>query len=181
MNTSKFSSPLSLGQFNWDALVLLVVTFWLSSSALIDFLLMPMMYESGMMNDASFATAGYSIFWLFNRVELLCAAAILSGLLALRQRRSQFGVVASGSRSRWALILSGLLFAIALTYTYILTPHMSALGLDLTGSFREQITAPVPQAMTYMHAFYWGLEAIKLVAAGWLVKLCYGDIAAMFE
>ncbi len=179
MNISRLSSPLSRKQFNWDALVLLVVTFWLSSSALLDFLLMPMMYESGMMKEPNFATAGYSLFWSFNRVELLCAAAILSCVLALRQRPSQFEVVASGSRSRWALILSGLLFAIALIYTYFLTPQMSALGLNLNGPW--QLSEPVPHAMGYLHAFYWGLEAVKLVAAGFLIKLCYRDVAAVFE
>jgi len=138
---------------------------------------MPMMYESGMMNSANFATAGYSIFWLFNRVELLCAAAILSCLLALRQRRSPFGVVTSGARSRWAVVISGLLLAIALTYTYLLTPHMSALGMHLSGDFSE----PAPIAMNAMHLLYWALEAIKLFAAGWLVKLCYRDVAAMMD
>ncbi|MGB7083940.1 MAG: DUF4149 domain-containing protein [Phormidesmis sp.] len=177
MNTSR----LSLKQFNWDALVLLVVTFWLSSSALLDFLLMPMMYESGMMSEPNFATAGYSIFWLFNRVELLCAAAILTGLLALRKRRSQFDVLASGSQSRWALMISGLLFAIALTYTYVLTPQMSALGIHLSDAFGESFAEPIPQSMNYMHAIYWGLEVIKLAAAAWLVKLCYRDVAAVFE
>lgn len=182
MNTSKFSSQLSLRQLNWDALVLLVVTFWLSSSALLDFLLMPMMYESGMMASPSFATAGYSIFWLFNRVELLCAAGILTGLLALRQRRTQFGVITSGAQSRWALAIAGLLLMIALIYTYLLTPQMSALGINLTGDFLAgDFSAPVPQAMSYLHALYWGLEAVKLFAAGWLVKLCYRDVAAMFE
>jgi hypothetical protein len=178
------TSRLSLRQFNWDALVLSVVAFWLSCSALLDFLLMPMMYESGMMSEPNFATAGYSIFWLFNRVELLCAATILSGLLVLRHRRSradgQFEVVASGSRSRWALMISGLLLAIALIYTYVLTPQMSALGLHLNG-FLEADAQPVPQAMNALHALYWGLEAVKLVAAGWLVKLCYRDISAVFE
>ncbi|CAN5781517.1 hypothetical protein BH23CYA1_BH23CYA1_14370 [soil metagenome] len=174
------TSKLSLRQFNWDALVLLIVTFWLSSSALLDFLLMPMMYESGMMKGPEFATAGYSIFGLFNRVELLCAAAILTGLLALRQRRGQFDVVASGSQSRWALMIGGALLAIALIYTYVLTPHMGALGLDLSGSFGGQ-AQPMPRAMSYLHAFYWGLEAVKLIAAGWLVKLCYRDVAATFE
>jgi hypothetical protein len=178
MNSSRFSSSLSRKQFNWDVIVLSVVTFWLSSSALLDFLLMPMMYESGMMNEPNFATAGYGLFWLFNRVELLCAAAILSCVLALRQRPSQFEVVASGSRSRWALVLSGLLLAIAFIYTYLLTPQMSALGLNLS---LNQFSEPVPHAMGYLHAFYWSLEAVKLVAAGWLIKLCYRDVAAMFE
>lgn len=181
MNISRLSSPLSRHQFGWDVLVLTVVTFWLSSSVLLDFLLMPVMYESGMMNEPNFATAGYSLFWLFNRIELLCAAAILSGLLVLRRRDSrleaQFGVVASGSRSRWALLMSGLLFAIALTYTYVLTPQMSALGIHLSGDFSE----PAPQAMNYWHALYWSLEAIKLFVASWLIKLCYRDVAAAFE
>ncbi|MEL6815462.1 MAG: DUF4149 domain-containing protein [Cyanobacteria bacterium J06598_3] len=181
MNASKFSSSLSLRQLNWDALVLLVATFWISSSAFVDFLLMPMMYETGMMNEANFATAGYSLFWLFNRVELLCAAGILSGLLALRQRKGAFDVMASGAQSRWALMLSGLLFAIALIYTYVLTPQMGALGINLSGNFVGDFSEPVPQAMNTMHALYWGLEAVKLFAAAWLVKLCYRDIAALFE
>ncbi|MGC1306901.1 MAG: hypothetical protein WA885_06705 [Phormidesmis sp.] len=180
MNTSspKFSQPLSLKQFNWDALVLAIVAFWLSSSVLLDFLLMPMMYESGMMAEPNFATAGYSLFWLFNRVELLCAGAILTGLLVVRQqRRNQFEVIVSGARSRWALAIGAVLMAIALTYTYILTPQMSALGIHLSGDFSES----APLAMNYMHALYWGLEVVKLVAAAWLVKLCYRDISASFE
>ncbi len=177
MNISRLSLPRVRQPFSWDALVLLVGTFWISSSVLLDFLLMPMMYESGMMNGPDFATAGYSLFWLFNRVELLCAAAILSFLLVLRQRRSradaQFGVVASGSQSRWALMLSGLLLAIALLYTYVLTPHMSAMGIHLSGDFSE----PTPVVMGAMHVLYWGVEAVKLFAAGWLIKLCYRDVA----
>lgn len=184
MNISRLASPLSRHQFKWDVLVLAVATFWLSSSVLLDFFMMPMMYESGMMNEPGFASAGYGMFWLFNRVELLCAAAVLSGLLALRHRFGSSdgrfdgrGAVASGSRSRWALMISGVLLAIAFTYTYFLTPHMSALGINLSGNFSE----PAPQAMGYLHALYWGLEAIKLFAAGWLIKLCYRDVAAVFE
>ncbi len=173
------TSRLSRGQFSWDALVLLLVTFWLSSSVLLDFFMMPMMYESGLMEGPNFATAGYSLFWLFNRVEVLCAAAILTGLLVLRQQnqgkqRGQFAVIESGSQSRWALMLSGLLLAIALLYTYIFTPQMSALGLQ----FIDQAEAPI--AMRTVHALYWGVEGLKLVAAAWLVKLCYRDIKAAF-
>ncbi|MGB3790511.1 MAG: DUF4149 domain-containing protein [Phormidesmis sp.] len=172
-NISNLSSKLSQRQFSWDAFVLLIVTFWLSCSVLLDFLMMPMMYESGMMNTPGFATAGYSMFWVFNRVEILCAAAILTGLLGLRQNRSKYEVIASGSRSRWALWLSGALFAIALTYTYLLTPQMSALGLNLSGEFSD----PVAPQMDLMHALYWGLESLKLVGAGLLIKLCYRDMA----
>ena len=172
-------SRLSRKQFSWDALVLLVATFWLSSSVLLDFFMMPMMYESGMMEGANFATAGYSMFWLFNRVEVLCAAAVLTGLLVLRQqtqgnRRGQFAVIESGSQSRWALMLSGGLLAIALLYTYVFTPQLSAMGMQFIGQ------TEVPNAMGTMHLLYWGLEGLKLVAAAWLVKLCYRDIKAAF-
>lgn len=172
-NLSNLSSKLSRRQFSWDAFVLLIVTFWLSSSVLLDFLMMPMMYESGMMDTPGFATAGYSMFWVFNRVEILCAAAILTGLLVLRQDRSESDVIASGSRSRWALGLSGALFAIALAYTYLLTPQMSALGLNLSGESSDFVA---PQ-MNMMHVVYWTLEALKLACAGLLIKLCYRDMA----
>ena len=177
MNISNISSS-PVQQFNWNALVLALVTFWFSSSAFLDFLLMPMMYETGMMNEPNFATAGYSIFWLFNRVELLCGAAILSGLLVIRQRalnlNREFSVIASGSRSRWALLLSGALLAIAFTFTYGLTPQMSALGIHLNGTFTE----PAPVAMGRLHLLYWSLETVKLFAAAWLIKLCYRDMNA---
>lgn len=173
-NISNLSSKLSRRQFSWDAFVLLILTFWLSSSVLLDFVMMPMMYESGMMSTPGFATAGYSLFWVFNRVEMLCAAAILTGLLVLRQNRSQYDVIASGSRSRWALWLSGALFAIALTYTYLLTPQISGLGLNLSGGLSKGVLS---SQMSLMHGLYWALEALKLVAAGLLVKLCYRDMA----
>jgi len=177
MNISKISSR-SAQRFDWSALVLAIGAFWLSSSAFLDFLLMPMMYETGMMNEPNFATAGYSIFWLFNRVELLCGAAILSALLVIRQLNAEadreFSVVASGARSRWALVLSGGLLAIATAFTYVLTPQMSALGIHLSGVFTE----PAPNAMGHMHLLYWGLEAAKLFAIGLLVKLCYRDMSA---
>lgn len=172
-NISNLSSKLSRRQFSWDAFVLLIVTFWLSCSALLDFVMMPMMYESGMMSTSDFATAGYSLFWVFNRVEMLCAAAILTGLLVLRQNRTQYDVIASGSRSRWALWLGGSLFVIALLYTYLLTPQMGALGLNLSGEFSDFVA---PQ-MNLMHGLYWALEAMKLVGAALLMKLCYRDMA----
>ncbi|MEO0455491.1 MAG: hypothetical protein AAF152_02765 [Cyanobacteria bacterium P01_A01_bin.114] len=136
---------------------------------------MPMMYETGMMEQSGFASAGYSLFWVFNRVEVLCGALILTGLLALRQRRSEFDVLVSGSRSRWSLFTGVGLLAIALVYTYLLTPEMSALGVNLGGG-----EAAVPAAMNWMHAAYWALEVLKLAAAGFLLRLCYQDVAVPF-
>ncbi|MEL7355864.1 MAG: hypothetical protein AAFV85_05365 [Cyanobacteria bacterium J06634_6] len=176
-SASESASKISSRQFRWDALVLLIATFWLSSSVLLDFFMMPMMYESGMMNEPGFATGSYSLFWVFNRVEVLCAAAILTGLLVLRERRSQFEVVTSGSRSRWALLTSGALLAIAFTYTYFFTPQLSALGLNLSGGFSE----PAPPEMSVLHLAYWGLETVKLLGAAFLIRLCYRDIASAFQ
>lgn len=182
VNLSNRSSHLSFQQLSWDALVLLVVTFWLSSSVLLDFFMMPIMYESGMMNAPGFATSSYSLFWVFNRLEVLCAAAILTGLLVIRhQQRSQFEVIASGARSRWALMVAGALLAIALLYTYVFTPHMSALGLSLDSHFDGNFSQSMPQAMGLLHLAYWGLEALKLFGAAFLLKLCYRDIAIAFR
>jgi hypothetical protein len=170
MNVSKLASPLSLWQFNWESILLAVAAFWLSSSLLLDFLLMPTLYESGMMTAPDFAAAGYSI---------------LSGLLVLRQQRGSTGVVISGSRSRWALMLGGLLLAIALAYTYVLTPQMGALGIHLSNPAVDPLPAAVgqsvPAGMGLLHGLYWALEALKLFAIGWLTKLCYRDVAAAFE
>ncbi|MEL6136150.1 MAG: hypothetical protein AAFQ61_02645 [Cyanobacteria bacterium J06626_23] len=171
-------SHLSSQQFRWGSLVLFVATFWLSVSLLLDFLIMPMMYETGMMAQEGFATAGYGLFWMFNRVEMLCAAVILTGLLALHQRVTERAntVLVSGSRSRWALLIGGGLLAIALTYAYFLTPEMSALGLSLDAAGETAL----PAAMGWMHGLYWTLEALKLAAVVGLVKLCYQDVAAEF-
>jgi len=173
-------SHLSSQQFRWGSLVLFVATFWISVSLFLDLLMMPMMYESGMMAEPGFASAGYGLFWMFNRVEMICAAAILTGLLALHQRlrdRLQT-VIVSGSRSRWALGIGGLLLAITLAYTYLLTPEMSALGLSLSV---ETGKVAVPEAMGWMHAAYWSLEVLKIVAIAGLLKLCYRDVAAEFS
>jgi hypothetical protein len=58
--------------------------FWLSGSLLLDFVIMPGLSAVGMMSQANAATVGYSLFWIFNRIELLCAALVLTSLLALR-------------------------------------------------------------------------------------------------
>jgi hypothetical protein len=169
-------SKLSLRQFRWDSLILLVTTFWLSTSLVLDFLVMPMMYESGMMQQSGFASTGYSLFWIFNRVEILCAAAILTAILALRQKHPEKAVEVSGSRSRWAMILAAGLLTIPFLYAYLLTPEMSALGVQLGD---ESLT--IPAAMGWMHGLYWGLEVLKLAAASFLLKLCHRDIELQFN
>ncbi|HEY9736762.1 MAG TPA: hypothetical protein V6D06_10785 [Trichocoleus sp.] len=166
------SSYLPAKPANWHGFVLFAIAFWLSSSLLLDFLVMPGLFVSGMMTQDSFSTAGYSLFWLFNRVEILCGAIVLTGLLVLRQQRSESGILVSGTRSRWSLGLAMLLLGITLAYTYVLTPTMSSLGLPLN-LFEPQ---EVPALMNQMHALYWALEMLKLGACGLLLRLCYSDL-----
>jgi hypothetical protein len=141
--------------------------FWLSGSLLLDFVIMPGLSATGMMSQASFATAGYSIFWIFNRIELLCAALVLVSLLALRGPSNLYHHV-----RRWSILLSLLLLAIAIIYTYIMTPQMSALALQL--NLLEPVTG-MPAGMIQMHEGYWFLETIKLAVGTILLSWCYSD------
>ncbi|MEO1353752.1 MAG: hypothetical protein AAFW84_34200 [Cyanobacteria bacterium J06635_15] len=170
------TSNVSFNRPRWQTLVMAAVGFWMSASLCVDLLVMPSLYTAGMMTQADFATAGYEMFWLFNRVEIVCAALALTGLFALRQRRDAFSIIVSGGRSRWAMMLAGLLLAIALCYTYFLSPEMSALGLQLNAEIGT--TVEVPAEMTVMHGVYWGLEVLKLLASGALLSLCYRDMLA---
>ncbi|MEM7795480.1 MAG: DUF4149 domain-containing protein [Cyanobacteria bacterium P01_C01_bin.118] len=168
---------LSPRQFAWDSAVLFLAIFWIGGSLILDLVVMPMLYMNGMMTTPGFASAGYSLFELFNHVEMLLSGLILTSVLAMRQAHADCAVEVSGSRSRWVLYLALGLVAIALTFAYGLTPYMGALGiaLDMPGMIHI-----VPDAMNWMHGAYWGLEATKVLALGSLLYLCYSDIAAQF-
>ena len=139
---------------------------------------MPLLYTSGMMTQPGFASAAHDLFGLFNRVEMIWAGIILTAVLAMRQAHARKAVEVCGSRSRWAILLSAGLLAIACVFTYVLAPYMSGLGLslDLPGA-----TQAIPPAMNSMHALYWSLEITKLALLGKMLGLCYGDIAAQFQ
>src|ERR687885_2027727 len=151
----------------WQIIAMFALGFWLSGSLIVDFVIMPGLATAGMMSQASFATAGYSIFWIFNRIELLCAALVLASLLALRGTSHLYSQV-----RRWSIFLGVLLLAIALIYTYIMTPQMSALALQL--NLLEPRTG-MPAGMMPMLEGYWVLEAIKLAAGTMLLGWCYRD------
>jgi hypothetical protein len=151
----------------WQIIAMFALGFWLSGSLIVDFVIMPGLATAGMMSQASFATAGYSIFWIFNRIELLCAALVLVSLLALRGTSNLYSQV-----RRWSIFLSTLLLAIAIIYTYIMTPQMSALALQL--NLFEPVTG-MPAGMIPMHEGYWLLETIKLVAGATVLGWCYRD------
>jgi hypothetical protein len=156
----------------WTPWIFAIAGFWLSSNIVLDFLVMPVMYVTGMTTQASFATAGYSLFWSFNRIELMCAAMILTGVLALRRRPTEFEVAHSGSRCRWALMFSVGLLSLAFIDTYVLAPEMSAMALPLE-TLRSAAIVP---AMNWMHAAYWLLDILKVSCLAGLAGLCFGDL-----
>lgn len=138
-----------------------VLAFWLSSSILLDFVVMPNMYAAGMMAQPGFATAGYQLFEVFNHLEVVCAALILTGILIVRS-----------AGTRWPIYLAVGLLAITLIYTYGLTPEMSALGLQLDQfQVRE-----APALMNQMHSGYWLLEALKLGMTATLLKASWRTV-----
>jgi hypothetical protein len=158
MNTLSYSpSQRSL----WQVSLLLTLAFWLSSSLMLDGIVMPSLYVSGMMTDPNFATTGYSLFWIFNRVELLCAAVVFTSVLISRYTRNPLN-----RPGFLTLFLSVLLLVISLIDTYALTPQMSALGMSLNW-FNS--AAEVPTEMTHLHVGYWLLEMLKLSASAALL------------
>jgi len=149
----------------WQAIVMVALIFWLSGSLILDIVIMPSLYVSGMIASPEFATAGNLMFWGFNRVELICAGLVATGLMVLSNLSNGFG-----KDQRTAIILSLVLLAIALIDTYALTPQMSALGMQLN---LFDATAEVPTGMNLLHQAYFGLEAVKLAVGGTLLSWCY--------
>jgi hypothetical protein len=143
-----------------------MLAFWLSASLLLDLMIMPMLSVAGMLSEPGFAAAGYSLFWVFNHLELLMAALVLTGILILRTAPNQF-------RHRWAVPAALALLAIVCAYTYGLTPAMSALGLQLNWF---ETTPAFSGTMIQMQGMYWGLEICKLAIAGVLLRWCYQSV-----
>lgn len=156
-SNSEFSRP------KWRSIGLATLAFWLSSSLLLDFVIMPTMYATGMTTEPGFATAGYSLFGLFNRIELLCAAIALTSVLVIGTHSS------CKQASQWLLPLAIGLLGIVLVCTYSLAPTMSALGMEL--NWFEPAT--VPALMNQMHLEYWVLELMKLVGVSLLLNWLY--------
>ncbi|EAW36944.1 DUF4149 domain-containing protein [Lyngbya sp. PCC 8106] len=149
----------------WLTVILITLALWMGGSMVLDFVIMPSMYMTGMMNQSEFASAGSMIFSAFNRVEILCAAVGLTGLMALGITLPE----GFSNRIRTLSILAVGLLAIALTYTYGLTPQMTALGLNL--NLFNPVTE-VPTGMNQLHFSYFSLELIKLTCVGIVLGWC---------
>lgn len=155
-------STVELKRPNWQTTIVFALGFWLSASLILDWVIMPSLYLSGMMNQAGFSTAGYVIFWNFNRLELLSAAVVLTGVLALRKTQSRWN-----SQGIW---LAGVLLAIALLDTYFLTPQMCAVGTHLNLFAAASV---IPEQMNVLHGGYFLLEVVKVLAGGTLLYNCW--------
>jgi uncharacterized membrane protein len=149
----------------WLTVILVTLALWLGGSLVLDFVIMPSMYMTGMMNQSEFVSAGSMIFSAFNRVEVVCAAVGLTGLMALGITLPE----GFSNRIRTLSLLTVALLAIALTYTYGLTPQMTALGLNLN-LFNPIVE--VPTGMNQLHFSYFGLELIKLTVVGLVLGWC---------
>ena len=145
----------------WYSIVTLTLGFWLSASLVLDWVIMPSLYVSGMMLQDGFAAAGYSIFWTFNRVELLAASLVLTGILFLLNTRLLW--------NRNIVVLAVLLLDISLVDTYFLTPQMSANGINLD-LFNYSVQSPL--AMNLLHGSYWVLEVGKFALGTVLLRWC---------
>jgi hypothetical protein len=164
MNT--LSSHQGFKSLNWSVIIMAILGFWLSSSLVLDFVIVPGLSATGMMSQGGFASVGYIIFGIFNRIELLCAGLILSGFLIFRSSHH-----ITHHQESWSIALASLLLMIAVGYTYILTPEMSSFALEMNVLNGIQM----PQTMIPLHGIYWTLEVIKLLAGVTLLRWCYRD------
>ena len=172
MNKTKNKGLFSI---NWVPIVMGVLGFWLSASLTLDALVMPSLAGSGMMNRSEFAGVGYGLFGTFNRLELVCAALVLSGILALAYRTERAAnLQADNGQRRQNLLLAGLLALLAAISTYVLTPQMGAMGAGVEWLDAQSGAATIAA----MHATYWVSELCKFALGTVLLARCYrGDRA----
>ena len=163
-------SDRGLKQISWSTVIMFALGFWLSGSLLLDSVIIPGLSAAGMMARDGFASAGYLIFGVFNRIEVLCAALVLISFLVFRRNHNL-----THQKERWSIILASVLLGIAIIYTYILTPQMSGLGLQLN----FEASNSMPDAMISMHLVYWFLEAIKFIAGATLLRWCYRNSCSL--
>lgn len=157
----------SLRNFPWTAILLSSLGFWLSTSAVLDLLILPTLAQGGMMRDRGFASVGLVLFSSFNHGELVLGALVFTALLMLHYNHPQ-----PAPLDRPWLIAGGLLFAIPFLYAYLLTPQMSGWAWWITS--HEATT--MPTAMLLLHGLYWLLEVVKIALCVWLCRGWYQRI-----
>jgi len=160
------STPTSLKMpsFGWRTTLALALSLWLGGTLLLDLVVMPSMFASGMMLEPGFASAGYVLFHNFNSVEVLLAALSLTGLLAWNYSADLHLL-----QSKTTLIFTVLLFIIPFLCLYGISPWMSSMSLPLN----LFDSASIPTAMLPLQGFYWVLEGLKLASIVALLGVCY--------
>ncbi|MBL1209044.1 MAG: hypothetical protein FWJ34_04765 [Geminocystis sp. GBBB08] len=171
MNTISHSNHQEHKEINWSAIILFALGFWLSGSLLLDFVLIPALSASGMMAQSGFPSAGFTIFGVFNRIELICASLVLTCAFVF-----SFNHDFNSKKQALFVTFSSLLFLIALAYTYLFTPHLSAWGLCLN-QFNTVTT--MPSEMILWHKGYWILEGLKYVFGFNLLRWSYNNLALL--
>jgi hypothetical protein len=156
---------------NWSTVVMFTLGFWLSGSLIFDFVTIPSLLASGMMGESGFASAAYLMFGIFNRIELVCAALVLTSCFIFFKQHNL-----EGKKAIISLILASILLTIALGYTYIFTPQMTSLGLQLN---LLDPTAELSTKMMNLHQFYWLLEGIKMISGTVLLRWCYRNSCSL--
>jgi hypothetical protein len=141
-----------------------VLAVWLGGSALLDFVVMPTLYFTGMMQSASFASMGESLFLTFNSLEIILGAIVVAAVLAHRHEPD-----VEAHQSLGGLGLPIVMLLVAILYRYILTPQMAGMGIQL--DWMSDPTMPV--GMMMMHGGYWLLESVKLLAGVVLLNRCF--------
>jgi Domain of unknown function (DUF4149) len=140
---------------------------WMGAIVLLDLVVMPGLYFTGMMQQADFAGAGYSIFGAFSHLEMLVSAVVLTLVLWRIKVTHDAGPQSSESSGRLWLLASMLLMVCCLVSS-VLVPQMSALSMPLDGGFDRVLRDP-DETMNWFHGLYWMLDCLKIFAAGLLV------------
>jgi len=154
-------TPRLLSPTYWPLVVSLTLMFWLGGTVVLDVLVMPGLYWGGLMHQPGFVSFGYFLFGWFNHAELLCAALVMTSVLAQALTHPQ--------RYWPGLALAGTLVGIVLLDTYLLTPWMGATGIALDWLEQDIPTIPVPARMNLLHGGYLSLEVLKVAVAGGLL------------
>lgn len=150
-----------------QSICIIALGLWISASLVFDFLIIPSLFASGMMESSDFASFSYIVFGNFNHLELLVAGIILGSSLAINYRHNLSKIKIDSS-----IVISVVLMAIALAYTYFFTPQLSSLGMNLDPFVTQELNV---NPMIGTHLAYWMLELSKLVLGFFLLNNLYGN------
>jgi hypothetical protein len=142
----------------WPSLLLITaVSFWFGWTILIDFFVVPTVFEK---IDQFFLAGdlGIALFSKLNNLEVVTGSFILSGLV-FRKLSTKKDIV--------QFILALLLMGIALTYFTYLTPKITDLTelwkkAEATGSFAIAGISDIQQEHQFYHRLYIWLDCFKL-------------------